>query len=361
MNKHAFHLGASGHQALGDEETNRFVAQSIREQLIALRQKEPDLVLYVSLAPGADRLYITTALDLGIPFEVVIPCAAYRDLFLSTSEEYDALLHSSQRVHHLPTKDCSDDAFLVAGQWIVDHSDMMLFAWNGLPAAGRGGTGDIVNYARAVKCPFLYIDTRLSTIKAYGALSARSHPPLVSTPRREFATVEQIVYEGRGMVVRQYEVHMPNGENVRRDVVEYPESVGILPVGAAQTVLLIEEYDFGAGIWQLKLPGGKIEQVTTECIRAQAQQELRQEIGYRAARLEKLVDLYSLPGYISRKVHLFVGYDLEWDPMETEEHEEIHVHTYTLQEALAATALDCRCEPETAFALWLYAHKLASL
>ena len=53
--------------------------------------------------------------------------------------------------------------------------------------------------------------------------------------------------------------------------------------------------------------------------------ELREEIGYRPGRLEKLLDFYSHPGYITRKVHLFVAYDLEWKPLDMEDGEEIRV------------------------------------
>jgi hypothetical protein len=67
------------------------------------------------------------------------------------------------------------------------------------------------------------------------------------------------------------------------------------------------------------------------------------------------LDFYSHPGYIAHKVHLYVAYDLEWEPLEMEDGEEIRVHTFTLDEALAATKLNSRCDPEAALALWLYA------
>lgn len=73
--------------------------------------------------------------------------------------------------------------------------------------------------------------------------------------------------------------------------------------------------------------------------------------------LEKLVDFYNHPGYISHKVHAFIAEDLEWDPLEVEAHEEIRVRAYTLQEALDATSEDYRCDPEAALVLWLYARK----
>jgi hypothetical protein len=56
--------------------------------------------------------------------------------------------------------------------------------------------------------------------------------------------------------------------------------------------------------------------------------------------LEKLLDFYSHPGYITHKVHLLVASDLEWDPLEMEDGEEIRVHTFTLDEALQATNMN---------------------
>ncbi|HYT46487.1 MAG TPA: hypothetical protein VEP90_29425, partial [Methylomirabilota bacterium] len=66
-----------------------------------------------------------------------------------------------------------------------------------------------------------------------------------------------------------------------------------------------------AEVWQLTIPGGKVTDPTPDGIRKQAELELRQEIGYRPGRLEKLLDFYSHPGYIGHKVDLMVAYDLE--------------------------------------------------
>jgi 8-oxo-dGTP pyrophosphatase MutT (NUDIX family) len=89
--------------------------------------------------------------------------------------------------------------------------------------------------------------------------------------------------------------------------------------------------------------------------------ELREEADYRAGRMEKLLDFYGHPGYVAHKVHLFVAYDLEWDPLELEDQEEIRVQTFMLDEALEATHINYRCDPEAALALWLYAGKASRL
>ncbi len=81
------------------------------------------------------------------------------------------------------------------------------------------------------------------------------------------------------LAVNQYRWHTPNGDEIERDIVERPESVLVLPVGQQQNVMLIEENDLGAGMWQLTLPGGKITDPTPDGIRRQAEIELREEMG----------------------------------------------------------------------------------
>ena len=45
--------------------------------------------------------------------------------------------------------------------------------------------------------------------------------------------------------------------------------------------------------------------------------------------MRKLLDFYSHLGYIAHEVHLLVALDLEWEPREMEDGEEIRVCTFT--------------------------------
>jgi 8-oxo-dGTP pyrophosphatase MutT (NUDIX family) len=361
MDRSLLRIGFSGHQQLGDETTQQFVAQQLQELLTKYQQWAHEhgqkMLVYSALATGADQLFVKTALELGIPVEVVIPCARYEEIFPTEEvrNEYQQLLEAAQQVHQLPSHECSDVAYLAAGQWIVDRSGLLIVVWNGYPAAGKGGTADVVHYARSVGLPFVHVNTRKHTTKQYGAFPQSSKRVEGISAKREFAVSKQTVYQGSVLRVDKYLMCLPNGKQIERDIVERPESVLILPVGQNETVLLIEEYDLGAEAWQLTLPGGKVVDSTLEGLRRQAEIELREETGYRAGRLEKLLDFYSHPGYVAHKVHLFVAYDLEWEPLEMEEEEEIWVQAFSLQEALAATKIDYRCDPEASFALWLYA------
>ncbi len=362
MSNIPFRIGGSGHQNLGEEATQHFVAQQFRDLLSTYREREHAVVFLSALAKGADQLFVQIALELGIPVEIVLPCAEYETIFSTEAErcDYHRLLLAAQKHHYLPSQHCSDAAFLAAGQWIVDQSDLVIAAWNGLPPQGQGGTGDVVAYARFRGRPFVHVHTRHHLVKTYQGNSSPRTPRSLS-PKREFTVATQHIYQGTALTVKQHRLRMPDGKDVTRDVVEMPESILVLPVYHKERVLLIKEYNFGAGTWQLTLPGGKVEHTPPDMIHEQVQRELRQETGYRANRLEKIMHFYSRPGYVCHPIHAFVAQDLEWDPLDLETHEEIHVHTSTLQEALEATVEDDRFVPEAALLLWIYAKKMQKI
>src|SRR2546425_1237105 len=222
MSKATFRIGLSGHQQLGDESTVQFVSQQLRDLLATYRQmardKGQEIVACSALALGADQLFVKTALELGIPVEVAIPCAKYTEIF-STPEaldEYHRLLSSCQDVHSLPFDDCTDDAYLAAGHWIVDHSDLVILVWNGYPAAGKGGTADIASYARLVGRPFVHVHTRLHTVKQYGSLTG----PKVTheTAKRKYVVSKETVYQGSVLTVNKYQMRMPGGDVIEREI-----------------------------------------------------------------------------------------------------------------------------------------------
>ena len=352
-----FRIGASGHRDLSNEGAQQFAARSVRALLTSYSQRYPDLVLCAPLATGADQLFVQTALDLHIPVEAALPSEQYETHYASEEERetYRWLLRQCRAIHIQPFSAPNDDAYLANGRWIVEHSDLMLLIWDGHPAGGRGGTADIASHAWRTGCPFIHIHHQKQLLRTYGESENQSKRS--SGVKREEAVSKQLLYQGPTLRVHQYRFHTAYDEEIIRDIVERPESVLIVPVNAEGVLTLIEEYDLGAGTWQLKLPGGKLQFLAGQDLSQEVQRELREELGYRAGRLELLLHIHSHPGYVAHKVHLFVACDLEWDPLPLENHEEIRTITYPLAEALAETIKDYRCDPEAALALWIYAHK----
>jgi hypothetical protein len=94
----------------------------------------------------------------------------------------------------LPFDDCSEDAYLAAGHWIVDHSNIMILVWNGYSAAGRGGAADVASYARSAGRPFFHIHTRLHTVKQYGSLNGSK--VRYEAAKRKYTISKETVYQG---------------------------------------------------------------------------------------------------------------------------------------------------------------------
>ena len=115
-----------------------------------------------ALAEGSDRLFAEAALKLGMPLEVILPfkSADYVTTFgdAATLPTYHALLAQAAKVNELPgTLTDSTVAYEAVGRACVDACDILVAVWDGKPAAGRGGTPEIIDYARSKGRPVIWI------------------------------------------------------------------------------------------------------------------------------------------------------------------------------------------------------------
>ena len=98
---------------------------------------------------GADQLMASLVLEQQGTLEVVLPFPDYRTRFADEQDakRYDDLLSRASHIEVLQPQASDEEAYLAAGQRVVDRSTEMFAVWNGQPAADVGGTADIVRYA----------------------------------------------------------------------------------------------------------------------------------------------------------------------------------------------------------------------
>lgn len=144
-------LGATGHQEMPDVAR----AHARREIAAVVSKYAPRVRGACSLAAGADQMFAEIILRLGGELQVIIPSSGYESTFADHESRttYEALLARAQTVEQLPHPTPTEDAFLDAGRHVVDLSDELVAVWDGVAARGRGGTADIVAYARAAAKP----------------------------------------------------------------------------------------------------------------------------------------------------------------------------------------------------------------
>lgn len=163
-------VGVSGHRKLcSDPRVGHYVharCVALLGHLSALAEAQgTQLVAYSALATGADTLFAQAALGLGVPLVGVIPFADYPDDFEGEDRtQFERLRSLCREVHTLRRRSRSDQAYLEGGRWVVNHTDILIAVWNGLPAAGKGGTGDIVEFARSKQQMVLRIDPRAAPL-----------------------------------------------------------------------------------------------------------------------------------------------------------------------------------------------------
>lgn len=88
----------------------------------------------------------TSRLDVVLPLE---KGDYLQDFETSESKaEFEELLSRARRVKQLPPTASRNEAYAQVGRYVVDHCDVLFALWDGKPAAGQGGTAEIVRYAR---------------------------------------------------------------------------------------------------------------------------------------------------------------------------------------------------------------------
>lgn len=116
------------------------------------------------------------------------------------------------------------------------------------------------------------------------------------------------LYEGKLLNLRVDTVELPDKKYSKREVIEHPGGVGIIPVTEDDSIILVKQYRKAVERFLLEIPAGKLE--LNEEPRETAQRELKEETGYEAGRMEYLLEFYTSPGFTNEKIYLFLATDL---------------------------------------------------
>jgi hypothetical protein len=139
-------VGITGHQEFEDPSVLPWIRECIRARLSG----SSELRGLSSLAKGADQLFARVVLELGGNLEAVLPFAGYDGTFENPQDAtyFRELLARCSAVTTLTFAHTKEQSYLLAGKYIADHSELLIAVWDGKPAAGLGGTADVVSYAR---------------------------------------------------------------------------------------------------------------------------------------------------------------------------------------------------------------------
>jgi ADP-ribose pyrophosphatase len=113
----------------------------------------------------------------------------------------------------------------------------------------------------------------------------------------------QKVFQGRVFTVQIETITLPNGQEMRAEVIRHPGSVVILPVTDSGDIILVRQYRPAIGRWAWELPAGSLKD--GEDPQKAAIRECHEEIGLVPANVEKLGAFFPTPGYCDEEMNFY--------------------------------------------------------
>jgi ADP-ribose pyrophosphatase len=159
-------------------------------------------------------------------------------------------------------------------------------------------------------------------------------------------------FEGRVFRVRIDRVRYGDGSEHRIDVVEHRASFAIVATPAPDQLVLVRQYRHAAGAELWEVPAGTAEPSEEPLVGAA--RELREETGYRAARIRAVGSVYTTPGFCDEVMHFFHAEELTPGEQALDDDERIEVDTFSIEAAWRLVANGRISDAKTLLALfWL--------
>ena len=154
-------IGITGHRILSEIEK---INQGIDIGLTKIETAYPrPFTIISSLAEGADQLVVKRALkrwlDCHLTIPLPLPESIYQEQFSDpeSKEVFERLLPHAELILPPPKASNLPEAYQLAGQLMLEMSDVLIAVWDGQPAQGVGGTASMVAQAQARGLPIVWI------------------------------------------------------------------------------------------------------------------------------------------------------------------------------------------------------------
>ena len=166
----------------------------------------------------------------------------------------------------------------------------------------------------------------------YAARSARSRRTgreVVNYMAFEKKIDGKTLYEGVIVNVRLDRAELVNGDVVRREVVEHPGGVTVIPVEEDGTVWCVRQFRYPFQREMLEVPAGKLE-IGEKPLPA-AVRELSEETGLEAGRMIYLGACCTSPGFSTEVLHIYLALELKHGDAHPDEDEFLNVEKHSLE------------------------------
>ena len=162
------------------------------------------------------------------------------------------------------------------------------------------------------------------------------------------------VFKGKVTRVEEVDLDFGNGKQATYEVVKFKVITGVsaLPI-TKDGVILIKHYQAGLGRESYSLPTGGLNK--GEDPKERMQQELQEELGYKAGKLTIMLRAHPLPGYVGTEPgYLFLAEKLIKSKLKGDEDYDISVHQFSWEQVMGMVKRGEIIDTRTLVALLYY-------
>lgn len=142
-----------------------------------------------------------------------------------------------------------------------------------------------------------------------------------------------------------------DGRDVRLDVILHPGAVAVVPMLPRGRVALVRQWRGSVGDVLYEIPAGGLK--PRERPDRAARRELVEEVGLSPGRLRRLASVYSAPGFVTEKVHIFLATQCREVPADPEPDEFLERVDVPMSRALRMIRTGEICDAKTVVGLYL--------
>jgi len=109
---------------------------------------------------------------------------------------------------------------------------------------------------------------------------------------------------GRAVGFRIDEVRLPNGKTAVREYLDHPGAVAVVAV-LGKKVIMVRQFRYPVGVETWEIPAGKLDRKENplDCVH----RELREETGYTAGRVRKLISYWPTAAFANEVIHIYIA------------------------------------------------------
>lgn len=167
----------------------------------------------------------------------------------------------------------------------------------------------------------------------------------------------ETIYRGRKFDFAINTLLNSSGQSLEREFVQHPGSVVLVPLLAGDRVALLRNYRHTLDRVLFELPAGTRERV--EPWETCAHRELKEETGFTAGKMRKVLAFHPAPGLTDEEMAIFVAENLTAGSAQPEADEQMEVEIVPFDQALAMTHDGRIHDGKTMIGLWLVARMRA--